>query len=415
MVERALIMLEGTTNSNSLLFVRAAKYLGLHPIALATDPGSYDYIAAERVQAVRVDTEDFNALVRECYRLREMYEVAGITSALERVYATVGKLCRHFDLPGPNPTSIERCCDKFSQRRLLAEAGIPIPAFRLAANPAEVESAASDLGLPVILKPAVGSGSSGVRLCRTTDEITQHSTFLLSGEHIWQSSPRILVEEFAQGPYYTAEVMGNEVVAIGTGDFGPPPHFVCRGFTYPAPLTDGEHNHIADVSLECLRALNLGWGPTNVELRLTSRGPIVIEVNPRLAGMPFPQLVHLAYGVDLITEHIKHVIGKEWDLRRRHSRTAVARHLVADRDGTLDWIVGHSEAAAVLGVAEVKVYVKPKTPIIRKGDFDDCIGHVIAASPSLTEAENALQHAIDLITWSITPFSPLGEHGPAWP
>ncbi|MFC0810484.1 acetyl-CoA carboxylase biotin carboxylase subunit family protein, partial [Ensifer sp. P24N7] len=115
----------------------------------------------------------------------------------------------------------------------------------------------------------------------------------------------------------------------------PPPQFVVRETTFPAPLTDDEHKRIADVSLSCLRALGLGWGPANIELRWTQRGPVVIEVNPRLPGWATPRLIELAYGVDLVTEHIKLVIGEEWDLRRTHSQTAAARFLVPDRDGTL--------------------------------------------------------------------------------
>ncbi|TIX55310.1 MAG: hypothetical protein E5V28_23935 [Mesorhizobium sp.] len=198
--------------------------------------------------------------------------------------------------------------------------------------------------------------------------------------------------------------MGNELIGIGTMDFGPPPHFVYREWTLPAPLTDDENERIANVSLNCLRALGLGWGPTDIELRWTERGPVVIEVNPRLAGGLVPQLVNLAYGVDLVTQHIKLVIGQEWDLRRRHSQTAAARFLVPDRDGTLDWISGDRRAAAVPGVAEAKLNVEPKTPIIRKGDYRDCIGHVIAVSPGLAETQAILQRAVDLISWSITPF-----------
>lgn len=148
----------------------------------------------------------------------------------------------------------------------------------------------------------------------------------------------------------------------------------------------------------------MAWGPTNIQCQWTKRGPVVTEVNPRLAATPIPQLVQLACGVDLITEHIKLAIGDECDLRRRHSHTAVARHLIADRDGTLDWIDGDTQAAAVSGVAEVKLYVEPKTLIVRKGDYRDCIGHIIAASPSLSETEAILQRAVGSISWSITPF-----------
>ncbi|MGX9087483.1 ATP-grasp domain-containing protein, partial [Mesorhizobium sp. 98Argb] len=164
-----------------------------------------------------------------------------------------------------------------------------------------------------------------------------------------------------------------------------------------------------DVSRSCLRALDLGWGPTNIEFRWTNRGPVVIEVNPRLAGTPTPQLVQLAYGIDLITEHIKLVIGDECNLRRSHSQTAVSRNLIPDHDGVLDWIGGDSRAAAVPGVAEVKFYVRPKTPIVRRGDYRDKIGHVMAASPSLAQTEAILQHAIDVIDWSIKPFPTSAE------
>ncbi|BCG97201.1 hypothetical protein MesoLj131a_60650 [Mesorhizobium sp. 131-2-1] len=386
------------------MYIQAAKRLGLHPITLSADPAQYDYVAAEESEAIRVDTGDLDALIGECSRLRATNDIAGVTCAKESVYATVGKLCRYFDLPGPNPTAIERCCEKFTQRQILAEAGIPVPSYRLATNAADIESSAAEIGLPVILKPAVGVGSSGVRLCRKVDELAEHTTYLLGGKHIWQSSPRILVEEFAQGPYYCAEIMGDEVVAIYAGEFGPEPYFVFREFTLPAPLTDEEQERIVDISLSCLRALGLGWGPTCIEFRWTKRGPVVIEVNPRLGGAPGPQLVQLTYGLDLITEHIRLVIGDKWDLRRRHSQVAAARILVPDRDGNLDWINGDHQATVVPGVAEVEFYVGPNTPIVRKGDHRDWIGHVIAASPSRALTEAILERAVDLIDWSIAPF-----------
>ncbi|RWP92431.1 acetyl-CoA carboxylase biotin carboxylase subunit family protein [Mesorhizobium sp.] len=403
MVRRALILIEGHPKGKSLLYVQAAKRLGLHPITLAADPAQYDYIAAERIEVIHVDTDNFDALTRECSRLGEMYSIAGITCALEKFCAITARLCRYFDLPGPNPAAIERCCDKFTQRQLLAEAGVPVPAYRLVLDGTDVKSSATQIGLPVVLKPAVGSGSRGVRLCNTLAELAEHTDYLLGGNHIWRSSPRILVEEFVQGPLYSADIMGHEVISICDGEYGPHPYFISRELTYPAVLNDDEHNRIADVSLSCMRALGLGWGPTNIELRWTKRGPIVIEVNPRMPGPPCPQLVQLAYGVDLVTEHIKLVIGDELDLRRRHSQIAAARILLPDRDGILDWI-DSSRATAMPGVAEVKFYLGPKTPIVRSGDVRDCIGHVIAASPSRGQTKTILQRAVDLIDCSIIPF-----------
>ncbi|MER8656216.1 acetyl-CoA carboxylase biotin carboxylase subunit family protein [Mesorhizobium sp. M0847] len=402
---RALILIEGH-NTSGLPYVQAANRLGLHAVNLVSDPGCYDYLAAEQVNAIRIDRNDLDSLIRECSGLRATYDIAGITGFAdfdESTSATVAKLCRHFDLPGPDPVSIERSCDKLTQRQLLAHSGVPVPAYRLVADAAEAESCAAQIGLPVIVKPTVGSGSSGVRLCCDVDELVEHVTHLLGGKHVWRSSPKILVEEFAQGPFYSVEIMGNQVVGIVAADFGAPPHFVFRQTNFPAPLSADAYKRISDVSLSCLRALGLNWGPTNIELRWTKHGPIVIEVNPRLAGALEPQLVRLAYGIDLITEHLKLVIGQECDLRRRHSRSAAARFLIPDHEGTLDWIKGDDRAAAVSGVMEIKLYVQPMMPIVRRGDYRDCIGHILAVSPSLAQTETILQRAAGLIHWSITP------------
>ncbi|WP_430691699.1 ATP-grasp domain-containing protein [Mesorhizobium captivum] len=411
MARKALILIEGH-RGNGQLYVQAAQRLGLHPITLSADPTQYEYLAAENLQTIRVDIDNLDALIHECARLHDTFGIAGITGFAgddESISATVGKLCRCFDLPGPNPASIEQCYDKFVQRQLLAEAGVAIPAYRLAANATDVESSAAEIGLPVIVKPAVGSGSMGVRLCRSIDELAEHTAYLLEGKHIWRSPPRVLVEEFAEGPAYVAAVMGHELVGIVAADYHPPPHFVYRECTFPAPLTDEEHKRIADVSLGCLPALGLDWGPKSIELRFTKRGPVVIEVNPRLSGAPTPLLIKLAYGVDLITEHIKLVIGCEPNLCKRESQIAVGRFLVADSDGTLDWIDGAGRAAALTGVAEIRLYVKSKASIVRKGDYRDCIGHVVAASPTHAHTEAIVQRAIASIGWSITPLPTVDE------
>ncbi|TIM80849.1 MAG: hypothetical protein E5Y60_01790 [Mesorhizobium sp.] len=103
MARRALVMLEGA--SNSPLYVQAAKRLGLHLITLSDDPAQYGYLAAESMEAIRTDTGNLDALIREYSRLGAMYDIAGITSAQESVYAAAGKLCRWFRSAWTEPCS----------------------------------------------------------------------------------------------------------------------------------------------------------------------------------------------------------------------------------------------------------------------------------------------------------------------
>lgn len=118
----------GVSGGNGPLYIQAAQRLGLYPVTLAADPTQYEYLAAKGIEAIRIDTDNLDALIHQCSQLRATYDIAGIIGFPgldESISARVGKLCRHFSLPGPNPASVERCCDKFTQRQLLAEAGVP--------------------------------------------------------------------------------------------------------------------------------------------------------------------------------------------------------------------------------------------------------------------------------------------------
>lgn len=411
MLRKALILVEGD-RGNGPLCIQAAERLGLHPITLAVDPARYGYVAARSIEAIDVDTANIDALIRECYGLRTRYDIAGITGfASDDVLAsaTVSKLCRHFGLPGPSPVSIQQCTDKFTQRQLLSEAGVSVPAYQTAVNGIEAESFASEIGLPVVVKPALGSGSARAKLCRNLEELGAHTANLFGVMQTERTAQRILVEDFIQGPQYNVNMMGNEIIGIAMVELCQWPSFICREWVYPAVLNDGEREKISDVSLNCIQALGLGWGPTNIELRLTKHGPVVIGVRPHLPASPAPELVQLAYGVDLIAEHIKLVTGAQRSLRRSPTDTAAVRFLISDRDGTFDWVDGDTRASAVSGVSEVKWYIEPKARIARKGDCRDHIGHVIAVSSNHAQTRVILQRAADSIDWSITPSLNLGE------
>ncbi len=71
-------------------------------------------------------------------------------------------------------------------REIFAKAGIPVPAGRVIRSPKEVEEAAREVGLPVVLKaqvPVGGRGKAGgVKLARTASEAEQLASALLGSE-----------------------------------------------------------------------------------------------------------------------------------------------------------------------------------------------------------------------------------------
>lgn len=63
MARKALVLVEGT-RANGPLYVKAARRLGLQPITLSADPTRYDYRAPEKLEAIRVNTDNLDALIR---------------------------------------------------------------------------------------------------------------------------------------------------------------------------------------------------------------------------------------------------------------------------------------------------------------------------------------------------------------
>ncbi|WP_234837764.1 MFS transporter [Sinorhizobium meliloti] len=240
MKRRALVLVEGSMG-NGLLYVQAARRLGLYPVSLAVDPSRYDYLAAESVDATQVDTNDLDALKRACSRLRATHDIAGIVCFLGRK-GTVAELCRYFGLTAPDSESTQDGSDDFRQRGMLAPAGLPILADPLAWNQTELESTAMEKCLPGAVKHVSG----GAEFCRIVDEVAKHKSNVPGGRHVWQAPRRLVFEELAPSPddtpYFTAAEPSHQteradfapdVAAIAAAITGVTAFAIAQGLTFP--------------------------------------------------------------------------------------------------------------------------------------------------------------------------------------
>jgi biotin carboxylase len=288
----------------------------------------------------------------------------------------------------------------------LEKAGVAMPAFRLAISIKTAVGAAQELGLPVIVKPVSGSGSVGVKLCLSLDEVGAHAARLLSQRQNERGAPvarRILVESVALGREYSVETFDLQVIGITHKHLGPLPTFVEVGHDYPAQLSPATKKAIEDIAQQSLAALGLGWGPAHIELRLTDSGPQIIEVNPRLAGGYIPELVRLSSGIDLISETIMLVVGEQPELKRScHDYTSI-RFILSTGDGILSGVEGLDQAQSIVGIAEVKIYSPLGTQMRRNGDFRDRVGHVIARGSTHEQAVRAAEAAHRAVSLIIEP------------
>jgi cyanophycin synthetase len=102
--------------------------------------------------------------------------------------------------------------DKDLTKSLLRSCGVPIPEGRLVGSPDAAWEAASDMGLPVVVKPTDGNHGRGVSLCLSAQSDIQEA-FMLAQEH----GSEVMVEPFIEGNEHRVLVVGNEVVAVAKG------------------------------------------------------------------------------------------------------------------------------------------------------------------------------------------------------
>jgi biotin carboxylase len=249
-------------------------------------------------------TSNVDALVRHVERLAAERTVDGLLTYDEMLVASTARLAERFNRPGLSVGGAENCRDKGRTRRILTDAGLPQPGFGFAAEPTDALRIAERVGFPVVVKPRGLGGSIGV--VRAEDPRSVLRAFAVADEasrvgHIAHSGGA-LVEELLDGPEVSIDG------AVQNGEYRP--IFVARKTVGLEPFFE-ETGHIVDPAdslqtdaglLAMLRAahraLNLRDGLTHTEVKLTRRGPIIVEVNGRLGGDLIPYLGRLATGVD---------------------------------------------------------------------------------------------------------------------
>ena len=111
--------------------------------------------------------------------------------------------------------------DKQLTKKLLAAAGVPVPAGRPVKDADDAWAAACEIGLPVVVKPLDGNQGKGV-----TVNITNREQLTKAYEVATQFRDDILVERFMPGNDFRLLVVGDKLVAAARRD---PPKVVGDG------------------------------------------------------------------------------------------------------------------------------------------------------------------------------------------
>jgi biotin carboxylase len=382
---------ESNTTGTGRDFAEAARRRGLRPILLSSSPGRFPYVSELALDVDTVDTSSVATVEAACRRLGSA-GVRGITSSSEYFIQTAATVAQSLGLPAPDPDAVGRCRDKTVQRRWLRAAGVAVPDFVECESEADAVAAATAMAARVVVKPVFGTGSQGVRACGDPLSAGRWARHLLG------TGARVLVEREAVGPEYSVEILAGEVVGLTRKHVGDAPYFVEIGHDFPAQLPEAAAAALRSAARRAVRAIGLLTGPAHVELRLTDdTAPVLIEINPRLAGGLIPRLVRYATGRDLVGEVVARVAGLRAESSVPGAGYSSIRFVLPQRAGLVGELIGLDVARALPGVVEALCPVSAGSELTIEHSFVDRKGHVITIGRTAHDAISTADRAIGAI------------------
>ncbi|KPI02889.1 hypothetical protein OK074_5039 [Actinobacteria bacterium OK074] len=283
------------------------------------------------------DPADPQQLIAAGRALARRHPIAGVLTWTEWHLVPTALLTEALGHSTVTAQTMRACRDKAAARRRFAQAGVPSARSIAVASPDEAADAADTIGYPVVLKPSQQAASLGVIRVDARDQLDRAWPYTAHAANSDASPgrPGILVEEYLDGPEISVECVTHQgvttAVAVTRKSLGPYFQETAHSVDASDPLLP----QAAPVAVQAVQALGITSGVQHVELRLTDRGPRIIEVNARIGGDLIGRLVHLATGIDLPRAAADTACGRTPDLRQTRHRAAAIKLLYPPASGRL--------------------------------------------------------------------------------
>jgi len=182
------------------------------------------------------------------------------------------------------------------------------------------------------------------------------------------------------------------------------PYFEETLYVTPSRHPDALQAACANAVQDAARALGLVHGPVHAELRLTPKGPRILEVAARSIGGLCGRTLRFGVGVTLEELLLRHAIDPGAALPAgRERRAAGVLMLPIRRGGILQEVRGVESARQVPGVEDVVVTAHLDEEIVPLPEGASYLGFAFARGDSPAEVEAALREAGSRIETVVAP------------
>ncbi|GLC89297.1 ATP-grasp domain-containing protein [Lysinibacillus piscis] len=334
---------------------------------------------------VLIDTSNIDAMKDEIDHLQRIgLSIQSIVSFVDPFVHIASMLCDEFCHNVTSSTAIEIMEDKEQTRRLLQNQSYS-PKFVLLKP---YEKYVANMTFPIIVKSPKSTGSKDVLLAKDPQQLQQHIAFLQS-KHPQEN---VMLEEYMDGPQYLVEALVYQrqphLIGVMEQEITQGQRFIITGYGVLSHLSQEMKTSLEEVLQSIVTALHIENGALHLELRLTTQGWKLIEINPRISGGAMNRMLAAAFGFNLVEETLKLHVGQVPMIQPKYRKFIYTKYVIVERRGILEKVIGKNRAMKTKGV--VGVYVKPKkgtllTPPLSMGHR---YAYVIAEGDTLAEAKN---------------------------
>jgi len=319
--------------------IKTARHLGYRVITTDNVPTNPGHVLADR--SYGIDTTDAEAVLG----LARREKIDGVISpGTDVAICTAAHVADRMGLAGPPLEAAAIVSSKLRFREFATQRGLPAPEAWPASHDAPADERHFSRG-PLIVKPDRSSGSKGIFIVRSAEELRQRLPETLS----FSQNGCAILERYIDGFQGTCEgVLQDGRVALAVvldRQTAKPPYVATWGHHLPSLLPTAVQEKLLARIKEVWAMLRVRDGAFDCDFVASDGEVFILEMSPRLGGNSISRLLATGCDFNIVEYCVRHACGEAVVLPPHiEAKPSAVVLLGVEQEGRLTYDRGEADA-----------------------------------------------------------------------